>query len=85
MEKKCSSKEHQEIDAILYCKICNIYMCNKCENFHQKLFDNHSPFNLKENYNDYSQGNAKKKIISMTWIIIVNLIMYYVALLVLVK
>ena len=61
MEKKCSSKEHQELDAILYCKICNIYMCNKCENFHQKLFDNHSPFNPKENYNDYFTGKCKEE------------------------
>ena len=26
---KCSSNKHKEIDAIFYCKECNIYICNK--------------------------------------------------------
>ena len=39
--QKCSSIEHEEINAILYCKECKIYMCNKCDNYHSKLFKNH--------------------------------------------
>ena len=61
MEKKCSSKEHQEIDAIFYCQICRIYMCNKCENIHKKLFFNHSQYNLKENNNEIFTGICKEK------------------------
>ena len=61
MEKKCSSKEHQEIKAIFYCQICRIYMCNKCENIHQKLCFNHTPYNLNENINDIFTGICKEE------------------------
>ena len=61
MEKKCSSKEHPEINAIFYCQICKIYMCNKCENIHKKLCYNHSPYNLKENINEIFTGICKEK------------------------
>ena len=45
-KKKCSLEEHEEIDAIIYCKECNIYMCNKCNNHHSQLFKNHKQYNL---------------------------------------
>ena len=61
MDKKCSSKEHQEIKAIVYCQICRIYMCNKCESIHQKLCYNHSPYNLNENINDIFTGICKEE------------------------
>ena len=38
---KCYSFEHKELKAICYCWNCNIYMCNKCENSHSKLYQNH--------------------------------------------
>ena len=37
-KKKCSFKEHLDINANIYCKKCGIYMCNKCEVHHSKLF-----------------------------------------------
>ena len=40
-KEKCSKNEHKDIDAIAFCKICKIYLCNKCLNFHQGLFENH--------------------------------------------
>ena len=47
MEKqKCSSKKHEEIDAIIFCQECRVYMCNKCENFHSELFLNHHQVKL---------------------------------------
>ena len=46
--KKCSSKEHIEIDAINYCSICKVYMCKNCSNFHSKLLSNHNIYNIKE-------------------------------------
>ena len=61
MEKKCSSKEHKEIEAIFYCQICKIYMCNKCENIHKKLCYNHSPYNLKDNIKDIFTGICKEE------------------------
>ena len=49
MEKKnCSLKEHCEIEAISYCKECNIYMCNKCEKIHSGLCQNHHTSNRQE-------------------------------------
>ena len=42
-QKKCSFEEHKEIDAIIFCSECRIYMCNKCENHHSSLFKNHHP------------------------------------------
>ena len=38
--KKCSNIKHKEIDAILFCSLCKIYMCNKCEKFHSELYEN---------------------------------------------
>ena len=46
IQKNCSLKKHNEIDAIIYCQECNIYMCNKCSNFHTELFENHNIFEL---------------------------------------
>ena len=37
-KKKCSSKNHSEIDAIVYCQKCNKYFCNKCQNYHLEMF-----------------------------------------------
>ena len=48
--KICSFKEHKTVDAKSYCQECNIFMCNKCTNYHQGFFDNHHINNLvKEN------------------------------------
>ena len=55
-EKKCSSKEHLENDAISYCQICKLYMCNKCENMHAKLFPNHCAYNLNKDIKEIFTG-----------------------------
>ena len=46
--KKCSSSEHEDTDAIKYCCKCKLYMCNKCDIFHSKLFKNHQPIILEK-------------------------------------
>ena len=46
--QKCSLLEHDNINAIIFCINCKIYMCNKCENFHSKLFINHQQYNLEK-------------------------------------
>ena len=52
--KKCSSKKHKDINAISYCQECNIFMCNKCINHHEEIFDFHHKYNLNEqDINDF--------------------------------
>ena len=55
--KKCSSKEHQEINAVSYCCNCRVFMCNKCQNFHSNLLKDHKVFNiqyyLQENFTGF--------------------------------
>ena len=59
--KKCSLEEEKEIDAICYCQECNIYMCNKCENAHSKLFkDKHHVYKLDKDFNDLFTGFCKE-------------------------
>ena len=45
---KCSSIEHIKTDAIIFCNICKVYLCNKCENYHSKIFQNHPTQDLKK-------------------------------------
>jgi len=59
--KKCFSTEHKEIDAISFCLECNIYMCNKCENLHSKLFNNHHSYKLDKDFNEIFTGLCKYK------------------------
>ena len=51
-KRKCSNKKHSEIDAINYCNICNIYLCNKCSNIHTEYLETHQINNLSENNNE---------------------------------
>ena len=48
-KKKCSYKEHKDINAISYCLECKRYICNKCLNYHQGFFENHHYNNLDDN------------------------------------
>ena len=63
-KKKCnsnSSKEHGEVDAIIYCLECKLYMCNKCETLHSKLFLNHNIYNLDKEAEEIFTGYCKKE------------------------
>ena len=57
--QKCSIKAHKEIDAIVYCEQCKIFMCNKCLIHHKELFENHQLNNLDKN-NDIFIDLCKK-------------------------
>ena len=59
--RKCSSKQHEEIDSIAYCEKCEIYMCNKCENLHSNLFANHHSFIIEKNNEEKFTGLCKEK------------------------
>ena len=50
--KKCSFKNHKEINAINYCQECKINLCNNCTNYHKGLFENHTLLNI----NDVNRG-----------------------------
>ena len=45
-QKKCSNKKHAEIDAISYCQECKKYFCNKCQNHHVEILEDHKIINL---------------------------------------
>ena len=57
---KCSSKIHQEFNAISFCQDCRIYMCEKCQNNHQQLYT-HNQINIGENQNEIFTGICKEK------------------------
>ena len=82
---KCSSKDDQEIDAISYCGECKINMCNKCEKYHTKLFQNHHIYNLNKNIEDIFTGFCKELNHSERLDFFVRIIIHYVVLLVCAK
>ena len=57
--KKCSSKEHLNNDAKSYCPICKVYMCNKCDNFHSNLCQNHGQYNIDQDLRALFTGYCK--------------------------
>ena len=59
--KNCSYKEHKEINAISYCVICNVYMCNKCENYHSNLCQDHQVIKLDKDFSEIFTGYCKEK------------------------
>ena len=60
-KQKCSSIEHQNINAINYCHECKIFMCNKCENFHSKLFQNHHFYDINKDIKEIFTGFCKEE------------------------
>ena len=59
---RCSRENHKEIEAILFCPECKIFMCSKCEKFHSELFNNHSSIKIdKKNNQDFFTGICKEK------------------------
>ena len=48
-QRKCSLKKHFDVNAINYCVECNIFMCNKCSNYHDEVLENHKKYNVNEN------------------------------------
>ena len=51
-KKKCSLKKHLDLDAINYCQECKIYLCNKCQNYHSELFENHHLYNINKDMSE---------------------------------
>jgi len=60
-QKKCSAKKHADINAISYCIECNIYMCNKCSNYHSEMHENHQKYDLEKNRQEIFTGKCKEE------------------------
>ena len=58
-KKKCTSKEHGNIEANSYCHECKIYICKKCENIHSILFQNHHVSKTSDDLNQIFTGICK--------------------------
>ena len=66
IEKKCSIEEHSNIISNSFCQKCEIFMCNKCEEYHSHLFKNLHLIKLNENKDeDIFIGICKEKNHSM--------------------
>ena len=53
-EYKCTN--HEDIEAIIFCPQCRIYMCNKCKQMHSDLLKSHIAFNLDKKTKDIFIG-----------------------------
>ena len=56
---KCSNKDHKETDAIKYCLECKVYLCNKCDQFHGNLFQNHHAYPYDKDLESIFTGFCK--------------------------
>jgi len=59
-QTKCSNKKHSDINAINYCIECNLYLCNKCTNYHSELLDAHHLYNIDKIIEDIFTGICKE-------------------------
>ena len=59
--KKCSLKKHSDIDAIGFCVECNLFMCNKCLNYHKEYLENHHTYNIDKNSDEIFTGICKEE------------------------
>ena len=58
---KCSLKEHSNVEAIIYCQECQIFMCNKCEKAHLEICKHHHIYKLDKNLKEIFTGFCKEK------------------------
>ena len=59
--KKCSHKKHSDIKAVIFCLECKRYLCNKCQNLHNDLFEDHHSYDFNKNINEIFTGFCKEK------------------------
>ena len=59
--QKCFHKNHKEINSISYCELCKVYMCNKCEVFHNELHPDHNITNFDKDITETFTGFCKEK------------------------
>ena len=67
-KKKCSLEKHKEINSLVYCQECQIYMCNKCIAHHNELFISHKQYNLNDNFQEiFFSGICKNHLIKLEY------------------
>ena len=59
-KKICSSKNHDNSEAIIYCQLCRVYICEKCKNIHNELYD-HPLIDLKSDPKDNISGFCEEE------------------------
>ena len=60
--KKCSNKEHDDIDALFYCFKCQINLCDKCVEKHQEEYKEHQMSKLGDmSKEDFTELNQEEK------------------------
>ena len=57
---KCSSKIHQDSNAVSFCQECRIYMCEKCNKNHIELYS-HNRISIPENQKEIFTGFCKEQ------------------------
>ena len=50
-KQKCSLANHSQVDAIVFCPECRIFMCNKCEKNHLEILSIHHLYKLDKDIN----------------------------------
>ena len=65
-KKKCSLNEHKEIEAVIYCQECKVYMCKKCKNVHSGLLKHHHFYSLDKDIKEIFTGLCTKSNHSMS-------------------
>ena len=58
---KCSLPDHSNIESVIFCQECRIFMCNKCEKSHSDIFKNLHQYKLDKDINDIFTGFCKEK------------------------
>ena len=58
---KCSFKEHEDKEASSYCYDCQIYLCDKCADYHKGLWKNHKICLIDEMSNETFTGLCKEE------------------------
>ena len=61
LNHKCSYDDHKDIKAVKYCQECNVYLCNKCNQFHGQLFSQHHTYPLDKDLNEIFTGFCKEE------------------------
>ena len=61
IKKFCSFKNHNEVESISFCSRCQIYMCNKCLNHHENIFEIHPVIKINELKNEIFTGYCQEE------------------------
>ena len=61
IKNKCSLDEHSNVDTVIFCQDCMIFMCNKCEKVHSEIFKKHNKFKFDRDIKDLFTGFCREK------------------------